>query len=72
MDFEKLAGRRSNIKRFPQTALFGHILEIKIAHPLYGAWSFLVHVRFTPSHGPKGFKKHILKEIEPWKHYHEV
>ena len=33
---------------------------------LFGAWSvLLVHVRFTPSEGPKGFCKLISKEIGP-------
>ena len=40
---------------FLKAALFDHIL-LKLAHPLFDAWSFLlVHVWFTPSEKPKGF-----------------
>jgi hypothetical protein len=40
---------------FFKTALSGRILK-KLAHSLFGAWSFLlVHVRFTPSEEPKDF-----------------
>jgi hypothetical protein len=40
---------------FIKIALFAHILE-KLAHSLFGVWSFLlIHMRFTPSEGPKGF-----------------
>jgi hypothetical protein len=39
---------------FFKTTLFEHILK-KSAHSFVGAWSFhLVHIRFTPSKGPKG------------------
>jgi uncharacterized membrane protein YhhN len=35
-------------------ALSGHIL-IKVSTFTFGAWPFLlVHIRFTPSEGPKG------------------
>ena len=38
-----------------KTILFGHILKMS-TRSLFGAWSFLlVHIRFTPSEGPKGF-----------------
>ena len=44
----------------------------KPAHPFFGAWSLLlVHIRFTPSQGPEGFKN-AFKKIEPWKCYDEV
>ena len=38
-----------------KTIIFGRMLK-KLAHYFFGAWSFLlVHIRFTPSEGPKGF-----------------
>ena len=58
---------------FSKSDLFGHILK-RSAHSLFGAWSFLlIHIRFTPSEGPKGFVicLFFLKEIRPWKLDHE-
>ena len=38
-----------------QNCPFDHVLK-KQAHSFFGAWSFLlVHIRFTPSEGIKGF-----------------
>ena len=52
-----------------QTTIFGHISK-KLAHPFFfGAWSFLlVHIWFTPSQGPKGFKNAIIqiRTMEVW------
>ena len=40
------------ISIFLKTSFFEHML----AHSLFGAWSFLlIHIRFKPSEGPKGF-----------------
>jgi hypothetical protein len=40
---------------FLKTASFGHILK-ESTHSCFDAWLFLlVHIRFTPSEGPKGF-----------------
>jgi hypothetical protein len=50
-------------RNVPKTVLFGHILQKKSTHPLFGAWSLLViHVRFTPSKGSKGFKNAFKKK----------
>ena len=49
---------------FSKSALFGHILN-KSTHSLFGAWSFLlVHIRFTPSEGPKGFVNWSYKKSD--------
>ena len=47
----------SNFIFFLQKLPFLNILFIKkLAHSLFGAWLFLlVHIRFTPSEGLKGF-----------------
>ena len=53
-------GREDEDKRivnlfFLKIAIFGHMLK-KSTHSLLGVWSFLlVHIRFTPSEGPKDF-----------------
>ena len=40
---------------FSQTAFFENMLK-NLAHSFFGAWSFLlVHIRLTPSEGPKRF-----------------
>ena len=45
----KKKGRRSNMKKYPETDLFGQTLE-KSTHPHFGAWSLLLaHFQFTPS-----------------------
>ena len=45
----------------PKIALFGHIFS-KIAQLFFNAWSLLlVHVRFTPKKGPKGFKNALFR-----------
>ena len=37
-----------------KTSRSGHILKDKLAHSLFGAWSFpLVHIRFTSNEGPQ-------------------
>ena len=42
-------------------------IKYKLLHPLFGAWSLhLVHIQFTPSEQPKGFKLCISH-----KHEHE-
>jgi hypothetical protein len=41
-----------------------HILK-KSAHSLLGAWlTLLVHIRFTPSEGPKGFVNLFFKKSD--------
>ena len=53
-------GRRSNMKKNLQIVLLD--ISIKLSHLLFGAWSLLfVHLRFTPSEGPKGFKISLLR-----------
>ena len=50
-------GRRSNMNKIPKFAFLTYIQK-KSKHPFLGTWSlFLVHYQFTPSHGPKGFKR---------------
>ena len=53
----------SNFILFFQNCLVGHILK-KSTHPLLGAWSFLVHIRFTPSEGPKDFVNWFFKKSD--------
>ena len=52
----KKKGRRSNMRKIPNIAHFGHILK-KINTFNFGRMvTSLVHVRFTPSEGPQVFK----------------
>ena len=46
--------KRKDISKLP---FLGENITKKSAHPFFGAWLLLlVHVRFTPSQGPKGPK----------------
>jgi hypothetical protein len=55
-----------------KTASFGHILK-ESTHSCFDAWLFLlVHIRFTPSEGPKGFTNWFFEEIGPWMLDHRV
>ena len=46
---ERKKGRRPNMKKIPQNAIFGHIFK-KSPQPLFGAWSLLlVDIHFTSS-----------------------
>ena len=59
------------MKKIPKTTLFGHKFK-QLKYPLFGAWSLLmVHIWFTPSKGPKGFKNVFFRN---WtmEGYHEV
>jgi hypothetical protein len=56
---------------FLQNCPFWAYIKKKSAHSLFGARSFfLVHIRFTPSKGPKAFKTNFLRsrtmEVGPW------
>ena len=60
--------RMIKLEFFSKVSLFGHTLKDS-AHPFFGAWSFLlVHIRFTPSGGPKGFVNCTFKKSnhESW------
>ena len=52
---------RKKKEKNPQRTLFWTNIKKKIAHPLFGAWSLLlVHIWYTPSEWPKGFKNAIF------------
>ena len=54
-------GRRSSMKKNPKIPLFGLIL-IYLPNLLFGAYLLLlVHIQYTPSEGPKGFKMCFLE-----------
>ena len=55
---------RLNIILSPKSS-FLDVYKKKPTHPLFGAWLlFLVHVRFTPSHGRKCFENAFLWKLD--------
>ena len=57
-------GRRSSMKKNPKIPLFGHIL-IYLPNLLFGAYLLLlVHIQYTPSEGPKGFKMCFFRNYD--------
>jgi hypothetical protein len=55
-------GSRSKHEEIPKTEKFRYMYIYKNQHiDFFGAWSILlVHVRFTPNQGPKGFQNTSL------------
>ena len=61
-----------NLFYFQKCPFWAYIFQ-KLAHSLFGAWSFfMVHIRCTPSEGPKAFKFCFFKEVGQWKLDHEL
>ena len=49
--------RMVKLKKKIQKCRFWTYIQKQATHSLFGAWSFLllIHIRFTPSEGPKDF-----------------
>ena len=62
---EEYKDKRRQVKLdcFSKLSFLGYILK-NSTHSHFGAWSFLsVHIRITPSEGPKGFVNWVFKKL---------